>query len=168
VIPSLLKTTPNNSSHQVPSITSHPTSITSAAMTRSQTKKSQSPALRENYPTGTIHDQCYRDRANKENSAPPAIMQTPPNNSIVEALLSLVANDPSFRPKPFRLLKHNINNQDSILAGTFRAGHVLMHYLSCRDSTCLTHYSSHLNSNAAPKDNWCVYCYRKGHYTTCC
>jgi len=168
VISSPPKGTTNNSSHRIPPITSHPTSITSVAMTRSQTKKSQSPAPSDNSPTGSIHDQYHRDRANKENSAPPAIMQTPPNNSAVEALFSLVANDPSFRPRPLRLLKHNPNNQDSILAATFRAQHVLMHYLSCGDSTCYTHCSSHLNSNRAPKDNWCAYCNRKGYYTTCC
>jgi len=43
-----------------------------------------------------------------------------------------------------------------------------MHYLSCRDSTSYTHYSSHLNSYRPPKDNWCAYCNRKGHYTSCC
>jgi len=137
-------------------------------MTRSQTKKSQSPAPRDNSPTGSIHHQYHRDRANKENSATPAIMQTPPDNSSAEALFSLVANDPSFRPRPLRLPKHNPNNQDSILATTFRAQHALMHYLSCGDSSCYTHYSSHLNSNRAPKNNWCAYCNRKGHYTTCC
>jgi len=135
-------------------------------MTRSQTKKSQSPAPRDNSPIGSIHDQYHRDRANKENSAPPAVMQTPPDNSAPEALFSLVANDPSFRPRPLRLLKHNPINQDSILAATLRAQHALMHYLSCRDSTCYTHYSSHQNSHRAPKDNWCAYCNRKGHYTT--
>jgi len=168
VIPSLPKASPNNSSRRIPPITSHPTSITSAAMTRSQTKKSQSPAPRNNSPTGSIYDQYYRDRANKENSAPPAIMQTPPDNSAAEALFSLVANDLSFRPRPLRLPKHNPNNQDSILAATFRAQHDLMHYLSCGDSTCYTYYSSHLNSNKAPKNNWCTYCNRKGHYTTYC
>jgi len=56
VIPSPPKTTPNDSSRRFPPITSHPTSITSVAMTRSQTKKSQSPALRDNSPTGSIHD----------------------------------------------------------------------------------------------------------------
>jgi len=137
-------------------------------MTRSQTKNSQSPAPRDNSPTGSIYDQYHRDRANKENSAPPAIMQTPPDNSAAEALFSLLANDPSFGPRPLRLPKHNPNNQDSILVATFRAQHALMHYLSCGDSTCYTHYSSHLNSNRPPKDNWCVYCKRKGHYTTCC
>jgi len=35
VIPSLSRTTPNDSSRRVPPIESHPTSITSAAMTRS-------------------------------------------------------------------------------------------------------------------------------------
>ena len=95
-------------------------------------------------------------------------MQTPPDNSAAEALFSLVANDPSFRPRPLRLPKHNPNNQDSILAATFRAQHALMHYLSCGDSTCYTHYSYHLDSNRPPKDNWCAYCNRKGHYTTCC
>jgi len=43
-----------------------------------------------------------------------------------------------------------------------------MHYLSCRDSTCYTHYYFHPNSNRPPKNNWCAYCNRKGHYTTCC
>jgi len=110
VIPSLPRTTPNDSSRRVPPITSHPTSITSAAMTRSQTKKSQSPAPRDTSPTGSIHDQYHRVRANKENSAPLAIMQTPPDNSAAEALFSLVPNDPSFRPRPLRLPKHNPNN----------------------------------------------------------
>jgi len=119
VIRSLPKTMPNDFSRRVPSIRSHPTSITSAAMTRSKTTKSQSPAPRDNSPTGSIHDQYHRDRANKENFAPPAIMQTPPHNSAAAALFSLVANDPSFRPRPLRLLKHNPNNQDSILAATF-------------------------------------------------
>ena len=168
VIPSLPKTTPNNSSHRLPPITSHPTSITSAAMTRSQTKKSQSPAPKDNSPTGSIHDQYHRDRDNKEYSAPPATMQMPPNNSAAEALFSLVANDPSFRPRPLRLPKHIPNNQDSFLAATFSAQHALMHYLSCGDSSCFTHYSSHLNSNRPPKDNWCAYYNRKGHDTTCC
>jgi len=168
VIPSNPKTTPNDSSRRFPLITSHPTTITSAAMTRSQTKKFQSPAPRDNSPTGSIHDQYHRIRANKENSAPPAIMQTPPDNSAAEALFSLVANNPSFRPRPLRLPKHKPNNQDSILAATFRAQHALMHYLSCGDSTFYTHYSPHLNSNRPPKDNWCTYCNRKGHYTTCC
>jgi len=168
VIPSLPKTTPIDSSYRVPPITSHSTSITSAAMTRSQVKKSQSPAPRDNSPTGSIHDQYHGDRANKENSAPPAIMQTPPDNTAPEALFSLVANDPSFRPRPLRLRKYNPNNQDSILAATFRAEHALMHYLSCGDSTCYTDYSSHLNSNTAPKDNWCAYCNRKRHYTIFC
>jgi len=168
VIPSLPKTTPNDSSHRFPPITSHPTSITSAAMARSQSKKSQSPAPRDNSPTGSIHDQYHRDRANKENSAPPAIMQTLSDNSTAVALFSLVANEPSLRPRPLRLPTHNPNNQDSIPAATFRAQHALMHYLSCGDSTCYTHYSSHLNSNRPPKDNWCAYCNRKGHYTTCC
>jgi len=158
----------NNFSHRVPPITSQPTSITSAALTRSQTKKSQSLATRDNSPTGSIHDQYHRDRANKENSALPAIIQMPPDNSTAEALFSLVVNDSSFRPRPLRLLKHNPNNQDSILTATFRAQHTLMYYLSCGDTTCYTHYSSHLNSNRAPKYNWCAYCNRKGHYTTCC
>jgi len=168
VIPSVPKTTPNDSSRRFPAITSHSTSITSVAMTRSQTKKSQSPAPRDNSLTSSIHDQYHRDRANKEKSPPLAIWQTPPDNSIAEALFSLVANDPSFKLRPLRLLKHNPNYQDSILAATFRAQHALMHYLSCGDSTCYTYYSSHLNCNRAPKDNWCVYCKRKGHYTNCC
>jgi len=168
VISSLPKTIPNDSSCRFPLITSHPTSITSAAVTRSQTKKSQSPASRDNSPTGSIHDQYHRDRANKENSAPPAIMQTQPDNSPVEALFFLVPNDSSFRPRPLRLPKHNPNNQDSILAATFRAQHALMYYLSCRDSTCDTYYTSHLNSNRPPKYNWCAYGNRKGYYTTCC
>jgi len=110
VIASLPKTTPNDSFRRVFPITSHPTSITSAAMTRSQTKKSQSPIQRDNSPTGSIHDQYYRDRANKKNSALPAIMQTPPDNSTAEALFSLVANDPSFRSRPLKLSRHNPNN----------------------------------------------------------
>jgi len=85
-------------------------------------------------------------------------MQTPPDNRAAEALVSLVANDPSFRPRPPRLSKYNPNYQDSILAATFRAQHALMHYLSCGDSTCYIHYYSHLNSNRPPKDNWCAYC----------
>jgi len=92
----------------------------------------------------------------------------PPDNSAAEALFSWMDNDPSFRPGPLRLPNHNPNNQDSILAATFRARHVLIHYLSCGDSTCYTHYSSHLNSNRAPKYNWCTYCNRRGHYTLCC
>ena len=144
---------PNNFSYRVPPITSHPTSITTAAMTRSQTNKSQFPAPRDNSPTGSIHDQYHRERANKKNSAPPAIMQMPPDNSAAEALFSLVANDPSFRPRPLRLPKHNPNNQDSILAATFRAQHALMQSLSCGDSTCYTHYSPYLNSTRALKDN---------------
>jgi len=95
-------------------------------------------------------------------------MQTSPDNSAAEALFFLVANNPSFRPRPLRLPKYNPNNQDSILAAIFRAQHVLMHYLSCGDSTYHTHYSSHLNRNRAPKDKWCAYCIRKGHYTACC
>jgi len=43
-----------------------------------------------------------------------------------------------------------------------------MHYLSCGDSNCYTHYPCHLNSNTPPKDNWCAYYNRKGYYTTCC
>jgi len=168
IIQSLPKTTPNDSFRRVPPITFHPTSITSAAMTRTQAKKSQSPTPKENSPTGSIHDRYHRDRANKTNSAPPAIMQMPPDNSAAEALFSLVANGPSFRPRPLRLPRHNSNIQGSIMAATFRAQHALIHYLSCGDSTCITHYSSHLNSNRAPKDNWYAYCNRKGYYTTCC
>jgi len=74
VIPRFTNTTPNDSSNRVSSTTSHPT--------------------RNNSPAASIHDQYYRNRANKENSAPPAIMQTPPDNSAVEALFSLVPNDP--------------------------------------------------------------------------
>jgi len=94
-------------------------------------------------------------------------MQTPPDNSAAEALFSLVANNPSFRPWPLRLHKYNPNIQDSILAATFRPRHALLHYLSCGDSTYLTHYSSHMNSNRAPNYNWYAYCNRMGHYTAC-
>ena len=103
VILSLTKTMSNDSSHRFSHTPFHLTSISSEVMTRSQTKKSQSLASRDHSPTGSIHDQYYRDRANKENSAPPAIMQTPPDNSAAEALFSLVANDSSFRPRPLRL-----------------------------------------------------------------